>query len=60
LNRPNWLVLLYRNSEWPNDVDHFLSGFEDELKYLSKLWEVFPSYSEFMKNYSRNISNKNG
>lgn len=54
-----WLAVLSRNAEYVTDIDYFLVPFENELKYIMKLWETYPKYHDFINNYNREISNLN-
>lgn len=55
----DWLIVLSRNAEYATDIDYFVKPFEKELKYISRLWETYPTYNEFYIHYNRDISNMN-
>lgn len=59
LDYPDWLVILSRNAEYATDIDYFIKPFENELNYITDLWEEYVSFDNFTANYSRERSNLN-
>jgi hypothetical protein len=58
LGHLDWLVVLSRNCEFATDMPDFAKHFEDEFEYIANLWASSESRSDFMSQYSRDISNQ--
>lgn len=57
LDYPSWLVMLSRNCEYATDMDSFAKPFEEEFEYIASLWRISDDLNEFLRKYSREISN---
>lgn len=58
LGHPEWLVMLGRNCEYAIDVDVFRVPFEQEFEYIATLWRQADSLDDFLRRYSREVSNR--
>jgi hypothetical protein len=58
LGYPTWLTMLSRNCEYATDIPEFEEPFEREFEYISGLWSIAQTCSEFNASYSRAKSNQ--